>query len=251
MEDLLGRCEWPPLPAKYEKALRECVEFLFGRFEVTAIVAAGTIVRGNPDPLSDFDVYVVHRADFKQRLQRFFNGVPTEMFVNSLPQVYRNLDLGLAERRPDTAHMLATGFPVLDLVGEIGPLKERAIDVLKRSPEASEEVLTRERYRPATLFEDALDVRDRDPETAELILGEAVPAMLMHAFSRAGRFFPRKKDLLETLAAIDPGTATLARRFYSARELSERLELAGQIADRTIRTRGFFEWESEPIVTEP
>ena len=75
-------CCWPDLPERFDMALRELVSFVLARFNVAGIVAAGSIVRGTPDPTSDFDIYVVNREPIKQRLQRFSRGVPTEIFVN-------------------------------------------------------------------------------------------------------------------------------------------------------------------------
>jgi hypothetical protein len=251
MEDLISQCEWPPLPARYDEALRECVRFLLDRYDVTAILACGTIVRGNPDPSSDLDVNVIHRADYMQRVQRVFSGVPTEMFVNPLPQVYRHMDRGQTERRPQTANMIAHGFAVLDILDQVESLRARAVKLLAQEPTLSDEALTAERYRTALLYEDALDAAPRDKETAAMILGEAVERMLSFRFARARMYLPRKKDLLEILAAFDQETADFARRFYVAGDLPTRLELAGLIADRTIQARGFFEWESTPIITEP
>lgn len=251
MEDLLSRCVWPALPPRYDQAMKECVSFLLGRYDVTAILACGTIVRGNPDPASDLDVNVIHRADFMQRVQRFFNGVPTEMFVNPLYQVHRHMERGQAEGRPQTAHMIAHGFTVLDLLDQVTPLQAHAMKILVQGPKLGDEALAAERYRTALLYEDALDIAPKDETAAAMILGEAVERMLSYRFACARAYQPRKKDLLDSLATIDQQTAKLARRFYSAGDLAERFEVAGEIADRTIQVRGFFEWESAPIVTEP
>ena len=73
--------------------------------------------------------------------------------------------------------------------------------------------------------------------------------MLHFAFRRDGRFIPRDKDLLAALDSLDPELGTLARRFFAAASTDERLRVAGEIADHTIGTRGFFVWESaeEPL----
>jgi hypothetical protein len=250
MDDLLSRCQWPPLPTRYEQALRECVAFLLGRFDVTAILACGTIVRGIPDASSDLDMYVLHNGDFMQRIQRFFNGVPTEMFVNPPAQVLRHMEREQGERRPVAAHMIVHGFPVLDMDDRLDALKARAMEYLKQEPDVPEHRLTMERYNAASLFEDAQDVCQKDPETAAMILAEAVGHMLAHSFSRAKVFHPRKKSLLDVLATIDAETARLAREFYATADLVTRFELAGLIADRTIETHGFFEWEGAQIKVE-
>ncbi len=45
------------------------------RYDPLGIVASGTIVRGSPGPSSDLDLYVIHAAPWRQRVQRRFNGV--------------------------------------------------------------------------------------------------------------------------------------------------------------------------------
>src|SRR5438132_1145325 len=44
-------CNFPKLPDKYDRALREAASFVLERFKPVAIIAAGTIVRGTPDAL--------------------------------------------------------------------------------------------------------------------------------------------------------------------------------------------------------
>jgi hypothetical protein len=70
--------------------------------------------------------------------------------------------------------------------------------------------------------------------------------MLNFVFRQAGRFYPRGKDLLDATTKLDEALGDLARRFFTAESLAQRVDLAGQIADRTVCARGFFEWESAP-----
>jgi hypothetical protein len=98
----------------------------------------------------------------------------------------------------------------------------------------------------AALYEDAVDVAARDPAAAQMILSRAVTEMVTFVFAKAGRFIPPQKDLLGALTAVDSHVAELAGGFFEASELETRLELAGEIADRTIGARGFFEWETLP-----
>jgi hypothetical protein len=51
--------------------------------------------------------------------------------------------------------------------------------------------------------------------------------------------------MLQELEKMDVETAKLARQFFEADEFNLRLELAGRIADRTVKERGFFEWETQ------
>lgn len=246
MDDVLSQCRWPKLPARYDRALREAVQFILARYHPVGIIASGTIIRGRPDATSDLDLYVLHRAPFRRRLQRFFAGVPAEVFVNPPAAVERYLAEERADGRPITAHMLATGFIILDRDPSVGELRRRAQECLADPPVLDPAALTVARYMAACLFEDALDVAGRDPATADMLVARAVGEMVHFAFRRAGRYLPRAKDLLDALAALDHELGSLARRFYGARTLQERLSLAGEIADGTIGVHGFFEWESAP-----
>ena len=48
---------FPELPEPFASALRDLVDWVEARFDVIGLLASGTIVRGTPDPSSDFDIY--------------------------------------------------------------------------------------------------------------------------------------------------------------------------------------------------
>ena len=102
------------------------------------------------------------------------------------------------------------------------------------------------RYTTAAAFEDAIDVKDRDPATATMLLSVCVIRMLHHVFRERRQYQPREKDLIASVQRLDPELASWAIAFYGSADLRERVELAGRIADRTIKARGFYEWSSEP-----
>ena len=244
----IERCRWPSLDDPYGQALEQVVRFVLERYAVYGIIASGTILRGHPDPSSDLDIYVLHREASRQRSQRYFNGVPAEIFVNP-PHAVRSYFLEeQAAHRPLTAHMLASGYVVLDDDPIVEALRAEAVELLAHPP-APPADLTMARYGIALLYEDAVDVADRDEAAARLILARAVDQMIAHCFVCAGRFVPRPKDLLRELQQLAPITADLALAYYGSASLPETLHLAGQLADRTVGARGFFEWESalEPV----
>jgi predicted nucleotidyltransferase len=245
MNEILSKCNWPKLSDKYNLALRSAVEFILKNYTVLGIIVSGTIIRGNPDPSSDLDIYVIHDRPIRQRLQKFFNDIPAEIFVNPPKSVERYFEEEQAARRPLTAHMLSTGFVILDLDPVIGELQNKAEKLLLQPPEAPKD-LTYQRYLSALLYEDAEDVVERDPETAEMIVYRAVAEMLNFCFIRAGSFIPRQKSMLVELTKIDANIVEQVRSFYQAPTLDEKMELAGRIADQTIGKRGFFEWEMPP-----
>src|SRR5215471_4825490 len=139
-------CNFPKLPDKYDGALREAVSFVLERFNPIGIIAAGTIVRGTPDAASDLDVWVIHLAPVRQRLQKFFNGVPAEIFVNPpwIIQKYFVQDQG--EARPISAHMMATGIVLLATDTVVDRLRQTAISLLSSAPTLTPQRLTQARY---------------------------------------------------------------------------------------------------------
>ena len=246
MEDLLTFCTWPDLPERYDIALRQAVAHILERYSPVGIIAAGSILRGNPDPCSDLDIYVLHLAPFRQRLQKFFNGVPAEIFVNPPAAVGGYFASEQASARPITAHMLVNGFVILDCHPVVEQLRQQARELLATPPTLTPAQRTWKRYLASNLLEDAEDVAASDPQSAQVFLAQAVFAMLQYHFESHGRFIPRTKELLSQLDALDPPLAALAREFYSSGDFTTRLSTAEQIADGTIMVRGFFEWDSEP-----
>ena len=239
---------WPSLPPRYDRALRLAVSYIQKRFKPTAIIASGTIIRGKPHANSDLDLYVIHRKPFMQRVQKRFNGVPAEIFVNTPATVIKHLMSQREMRRPITAHMISTGFVLLNNEPLLPKLTAQARQILKKGPKKPAKLdIVHERYFVGSLYEDALDTAQPDPATAALILSQAVKQMLLMAVMLAGRYEPRDKDLLQTIKEIDPTLAAWARSFYTAASLKTKLGLAERIADRTIKCRGFIEWESKPV----
>ncbi|WP_437321278.1 nucleotidyltransferase domain-containing protein [Sorangium sp. So ce385] len=245
--DALARCLWPELSPRYASALRAAVGFVLERFEPLAIVAAGSIVRGHGDRSSDLDLFVIHGAPYKQRLQRWFGeDVPVEIFVNPPAAVREYWAAEHQHARPSAAHMIATGFPVLGspLLDELRA--EAAAWLAKRSDFTPDQDAW-ERYSAATLLEDAVDVAERDPVMASALLAEAVLAILRYHLRARNGVLPRTKELFAELDRSDPDVARRARGFFEAAALEDRMSAAHAIADACIGARGFFPWESERI----
>lgn len=251
MKPTLNDCTFPDLSPRYDKGLREAVAFILENFNVLGIIASGTIIRGNPSPTSDFDIYIFHEGNFRQRLQRFFNGIPAELFVNTLQTAKDYLVSEIKRGRPSTAHMVATGFLILDRHPTIKRLRNKAREVLQSNPNPTPTFLQQLRYGIATQFEDGLDMRDTDPNTAVMILSMAVHDILQYAFWQANQWIPRDKDLLVATAALNAQLGAWGRAFFAETDPSSKIEIALKIADSTIGTHGFFEWDSEPQSIEP
>src|SRR5438128_2721811 len=96
----------PDLPKRFADALDRAVEFIFSEFEPIGILASGTIIRGEAHANSDLDLYVIHLAPYRRRVQRFFDDVPAEIFVNPPTAVRRYFEAEDRDGHRFTAHML-------------------------------------------------------------------------------------------------------------------------------------------------
>ena len=165
----LTDCRWPDTDEPYATALREAVEFALDRFNALAVIACGSILRGEPGPTSDWDIYVIHAALQRQRIQRRFHDVPTEMFVNPPQSVRSYFRDEHKNARPVTAHMLATGWVVFDQTGIAAELAAEAQTWLAKTPEPSAAQLTWLRYLIVDLLDNARDIRNDAPANAVMI----------------------------------------------------------------------------------
>jgi predicted nucleotidyltransferase len=247
---MLEDFDFPKLPPRYDVALRSAVSFVLDSFTPVGIIASGTIVRGNPDPTSDIDLWVIHLASVRQRIQKFFNNVPVEIFVNPPWTIQNYFVDDQANARPITAHMIATGHVILATDPVVAELCEKAKWLLTQPPNVSEDAIVRARYTAATRFEDATDIATRNPIGAGMMLSQSLVEMMRFAFLQAGRFVPREKDLLDQFSLLNNDAAAKVRAFFQTADGDERIRLATDIADKILGTRGFFEWTSVLEVKE-
>lgn len=210
------------------------------------IIIAGSIVRGEAGPTSDFDVFIVHDAAWRVRDQRRFAGVPAELFVSPPAQVRRYFASEHERGRPSTAHMLATGEPIAPVDPLIEQLIREARDWLARPIELAPARLAALRYGPVDALDDARDALPTDPTAAAVIIGDAVHEIIDFAFWRARRFLPRRKAAVAALATIDPAAAALVARWAAAPSPSDALATACELARHVLGADTFFEWTSDP-----
>jgi hypothetical protein len=246
-----SRISLPPLPPRYEPALRAASEYVFREFDPFAVVVSGSIVRGNPDPASDFDIVVIHRQPWRRRVQKWFDGVPTEIFVNSPEWIESYLKQESAQGRPVMAHMLTTGVLVYSSSPQTDSILEHARESLERGPQFSEAQLEQQRYGAACLYEDAFEIADRDATNAMLILARAVEATVRYWFASRQRFSVRSKEQFQQINLDDPTTGGLIEQTLLAPVLANRIAAAHDLAQHVIGHTGFFEWDSGPGEAAP
>jgi hypothetical protein len=238
------------LRGNHRIALQQALESLTNIAEPVGIVVSGSIIRGNPGPSSDLDIVVLHDQPWRRRVQRLFNGTPTELFFNTQEWLEHDIHDQAAHARPVMAHMLATGILVKDSENRMAGLIRAAQEVLAQGPGLKPAVLLRERYLAACLVEDALDFEGKDTADARQLLALAVDALAKQAYIQANRHLPRLKERLELLATFAPDLAQLLSR--ALREAPADAMGALRLAsERALGVSGFFEWDSGPDDSAP
>lgn len=242
----LARCRWPQLDHPFGEALRDAVVFILSSYKPTGIVAGGSILRGQGDASSDLDIYVIHREGWRQRVQKRFNGVPVEIFVNPPARVRRYFAEQRKAGRPITAHLLTTGFVVYAQGDTLAGLQAEAAQVLEKRPDLTPQELTIQRYFVVDLLDNAGDVMASAPETALFFLEQAMQRLLVYAYLAANRNLPRAKEMLDRLRDVDVRLQQTAFHYYRSDSVSEKYAAACAFAQQVLGVTTFFEWSSQP-----
>lgn len=240
------------LPEPYASALVAAEAFIRDEVEARAIVVSGTVVRGMGQANSDLDIVVIHDAPWRQRVQRWFGEVPAEMFINPPFQVRRQMEQDSRAARPVMAHMLATGYLVLDdRDGTGAALQQEARANLEAGPKVDAEWLELRRYGIASMFEDASDLMDVDPERARAFITQAVIEAIEWWFPAHGHWLPRAKALLHDFGEHEPAWAERAREALRATDTATAMAEATPVIAHLLGATGFFAWSGKPQPLTP
>lgn len=233
---------WPTLNPPYDEALRQAVAFIQAAVpDLIAIIASGSILRGEGHASSDLDLYVLREKLERQRLQRWFNGVPAEIFINPVVMIERYFADERQAGRPLTAHMLATGVVVVQHdAAVVSALIEQAQQQLAAGPNHSTIQLEMRRYGAATLVEDARDVIDEDETTAAHLLTHALHAILNYYYLSRNQWLPRAKT---TLHHLPDDLRAQVEQFYHTPAIPQCLAIVEQLAEAVIGAVGFYAWD--------
>jgi len=228
----------------YDAAAREAEDHVRATYRIHGIVIAGSIVRGEADPTSDLDIFIVHAEPWRLRDQRRFHGVPTELFVNPPDRIRGYFASEHADGRPGTADMFTTGEVLADADEVVLALVREAHEWMARPIELTANELASKRDAAVDALDNARDVGDRDPAAAHLILADAVAQIAAYAFWSRAMFQPRRKHLTRALASIDPVAADYLRAFAASnREVA--LPIAIALAHHVLGVDTFFAWTSD------
>jgi predicted nucleotidyltransferase len=246
MSDHTDEFVWPEVDEPYASALRAAVEMILAHYTPLGVIASGSVLRGQGGPTSDLDIFVIHQAPFRQRLQRRFHNVATEIFVNPPEKVREYFGEEHADRRPITAHMLATGIVVLRRAAVVDELRNEAATWLTKRPQPTASQLRWSRYSLVDLLDNTRDVLDSDIATANYLLHQVTAGIVNYWYAASNRFTPRLKEILLTLHKEEPAVGELVQLYYETPSLKQRFQLVELLAHYVLGETTFFEWDSEP-----
>lgn len=229
----------------YQGALNKAISWINKNFHPIGIIATGSIIRGNPHINSDFDIYVIHQEPYRQRVQKYFDEVPCEIFINNFKHIYEYFDQEYKVNKPVSAHMIATGTVLLGQANsEIKKLIEVANKFLLAAPNINDTKRTAMKYAISTLFEDATDIKNTDPKTCRYFLNRMVQDLMDFVFLDNGIPLPRPKERINYIELNYPNLGKLISFYYKAESFNRQYDIAEQLVILTCGEHGFFEWDS-------
>lgn len=233
----------PELEPPFDRALVDALDYVFEiHDDVVSINLAGSVFRGEADPRSDLDLYVIIGGELRHRDHRIFAGVATEMFFNNEERSRGYFAQDRREGRARSVRLMAFGHIIYDPDGVFARLRTDALEVMERGPAVPEEALTFRRHGAVDQMDNALSVADRDPAMARILATEAVSQAIAVWFVERGGWIPRGKDRLQALRTVDPEAAIAVERFIDSGSVAEAEEAIAVL----LGVGGFFEWDSIP-----
>jgi predicted nucleotidyltransferase len=230
----------------HKQALNAAIRWIKENYTSIGIIASGSIIRGNPSPTSDFDIYVIHEEKFRQRVQKYFNNVPCEIFINSVEQTKLSFLAEQNNNRPVTAHLIASGIILK------GDNNKDIISIVKEAKdfESKPKILTANeetfiKYGISNLLEDANDVVESDPMTCEYILEKVFDKIIDFWFLKKQIPLPRIKERVSLINSHDPEFYIQINKAFQSHYFKEKLDNANKIVENIIGEKGYFEWTSE------
>lgn len=187
----------------------------------------------------------MHEEPVRQRVQKRFNGVPCEIFINNPTQVRQYFASELQQNRPVTAHMLATGQIVHGQANsQLLALQEEARHYATLASPLTEEQTTFRKYHIVTLLEDAADTLATDEASSCYILDQTIAQVVEFVFAAHQRPLPRIKERLAMLCEVDATIGQSVRQYYQQASIIRKHELANALILHVTGNVEFFEWSS-------
>jgi hypothetical protein len=242
---MLDASAYDRLAAPFAAAARVVVADYAPRPDTLAILLAGSVTRGQGDPHSDLDIWIVSGGRTRQRRSVVLHGAPVEIFHNPLGRTERYF----AEGDASAMNMVGYGWPVYvrdDAQETIAALQARARAAYEAGPPplspAAEAPL---RY----MVVDALwDAEDSLAAAAALTLHAALDHLLRYYYAKQALWQPKWKRVPADLAARDPPLAASVERFAAAGDTDTRYAALRAALDRVMPAGyGAEQWQWETI----
>ncbi|MDQ3019385.1 MAG: nucleotidyltransferase domain-containing protein [Bacteroidota bacterium] len=230
---------------QHKRALDKALIWIRDNFKPIVIIVTGSIVRENPNFNSDLDIYVIHEDNFRQRIQKYFNSIPCEIFVNNIKHINKYLEEEYEDNRPITAHMISTGKVLIGNDNkEFKKLMQSANEFLLKSPGLSDKKKIYRKYMISSLFEDATDVKDTDVLTGTYFLNKMVSDIIDYIFISNSIPLPRSKERIKYLEMNFPDIWKLISSYYTSEDFFNKYDIAKILVGKIAGEYGFFEWAS-------
>ncbi len=243
---LAERLRRPEMGEPYDTALDEAIAYIDSRSDrALAIGLSGSLSRGDGDPNSDLDIYIIIEGDHRQRQSRVFNGVACEMFFNPARRVPGYFSTEAESGKAPTLGLVGDAVILRDTDGVFAGLREKAKAVRDAGPKVPAEVVTLRKYLTTDLLDNARDVESRDPATALALCGAAIQESMYLWFVDRRRWVPGDKKMLGAIRMADQPTAEAVDAWGAA----PTVQGAAAAVKALIGYDTYFEWDSprEPV----
>ena len=236
------------------------LNFFFDHFEhkanVQGILVCGSYITGGANIHSDLDVHFVFDdgVDFRQRGNRYVDGLLIEYLANPPRQIRRYFEEDLADFTLNSIVQFATGEIIMDRAGVAATLKSDAIELHKKHYEASPAkiMLSINKYSIWDMKDDLAAARSTgriDFDFLHHVFLDRLIALYMRHIGRP--YSPkiilgnvdddkiRKKYMLSRLP--DPSIAELIAASITTSNPDRKYSLFVELADKVLEKFGGFE----------
>ncbi|MCL2841025.1 MAG: nucleotidyltransferase domain-containing protein [Defluviitaleaceae bacterium] len=112
--------------------------------DVVGVLVCGSYITGHPTKHSDLDVHIVLDNDvaYRERGNRIIDGLLIEYFANPLKQILCYFNDDLKDKSLMSQTQFVTGKIILDTVGDVATLKEKAQSMIADFYDSSQTIVS-------------------------------------------------------------------------------------------------------------
>lgn len=210
------------LEEKYKLALDQAVEWINKNFTPISIVVGGSIIRNNYDNQSDLDIYVIHNENYRQRLLKYFNNIPCDIFINNKKHIENYFIEEHNKNRPTTANLLATGNVIFGQE-EIFDILLQAKKFVNFPKKLNSDQIQKTHYYILSLIEDAEDILEKDLACCSYIINKVTFEIIDYYYLINLRVLPRIKERISLIEDLE--IKNILINILSNKNNNEKVEL--------------------------